>query len=63
MYFFHYALDDNTVKQMKDEVDNAVVKSNYYVDDKVSDISTTKGNNITSMILVLLNIFQQHYVN
>ena len=63
MYFFHYALDDNTVKQMKDEVDNAVVKSNYYVDDKVSDISTTKENNITSMILVLLNIFQQHYVN
>lgn len=43
MYFFHYALDDNTIQQIKDEVDNAVVKSNYYVDDKVSDISTTKG--------------------
>ena len=44
MYFFHYALDDAIVKQMKEEVDHAVKVSNYYVDDKVSNISTTKGN-------------------
>jgi hypothetical protein len=44
MYFFHYALDNNIVEKMREEVNLAVKETKFYVDDSIYNISTTKGS-------------------